>query len=128
VAQRLLIVRSVRFNTTVATVIVFVLTTALCPWMWKSLPDGYFPYSGTVVDKGEEFHLFIAGENHWDNYIVVEDSHGRREKKYVGDYAHAIVQVGTFVVKKRGFSEIPLRPGQTDPRDILRKIQERNKR
>jgi hypothetical protein len=96
-----------------------------CPWMWRSLPDGYFPYSGQVVDKGIEFHLFFTGENHWDNYIIVQESDGTRRKKYLGDYAYAIVQTGTYVVKKKGFREIPLSPGQTDPRELLRQFSER---
>jgi hypothetical protein len=101
------------------------LTMLFCPWMWRSLPDAYFPYSGQVVDKGTEYHLFLTGENHWDNYIIVQQSDGTRSKKYLGDYAYAIIETGTYVVKKKGFREVPLRPGQTDPRELLRQVQKK---
>jgi hypothetical protein len=41
----------------------------------------------------------------------------------LGDFAFATVEKGTFVIKKRGFGQIPLRPGQRDPRDMLRQYQ-----
>lgn len=63
----------------------------LCPWFWKELPDSYFPYSGIVVEKGNEIH-FITGENHFYRYIIVEDEHGRRITKYLRDYEHARVE------------------------------------
>jgi hypothetical protein len=91
--------------------------------MWKSLPDGYFPYSGQVVYKGTEYHLFFTGENHWDKYIILQDSDGTRRKKYLDDFSYAIVQTGTYVIKRKGFREIPLRPGEKDPREQLRELQ-----
>jgi hypothetical protein len=119
------VIKIVAFRSSALLVLLGLLTMLFCPWMWRSLPDGYFPYSGQVVDKGIEFHLFFTGENHWDNYIIVQESDGTRRKKYLGDYAYAIVQTGTYVVKKKGFREIPLSPGQTDPRELLRQFSER---
>jgi hypothetical protein len=117
------IIKMVTFRSGAVLFILGLLTILFCPWMWKSLPDGYFPYSGQVVDKGMEHHLFLTGENHWDNYIIVRNSDGTKKKKYLSDYPYAIVQTGTYVVKKKGFGEIPLRPGQKDPRELLRQFQ-----
>jgi len=119
------IIRRATFRSGAVLVILGLLTIPFCPWMWKSLPDGYFPYSGQVIDKGVEHHLFFTGENHWDNYIIVQGSDGTKKKKYLSDYPYAIVQIGTYVVKKKGFGEIPLRPGQIDPRELLRQFQEK---
>jgi hypothetical protein len=121
-APKLFIVRSITYRSGLAVAILLLITLPFCPWMWKSVPDAYFPYSGTVVDKGMEFHLFFDGDNHFTNYIVVEDLQGVRKKKYVGDSVFAIVQLGSFVVKKKGLGELPLRAGQLDPREALRKV------
>ena len=96
---------------------------ALCPWIWKGALDAYFPYSGMVVDKGSEFHilnLFAEGGNWWEYYIIVENQHGKRAKKYVSGVTYIWVDKGTFVVKKRGFGEMPLRPGQKTPGELIR--------
>lgn len=111
--------RSVRLGPKATTLIVFGVSLFFCPWIWKPLPDGYFGYSGFVVEKGLEHHIFTAGRRSGDAYIVIRQPDGKREKKYVGDFAYAIISTGTFVVKKRGLQELPLRPDQTDPRDIL---------
>jgi len=121
--RKQVIIKTVTFRSGAVLLILGLLTIPFCPWMWKSLPDGYFPYSGQVIDKGMEHHLFFTGENHWDNYIIVQEADGTRKKKYLGDYAYAVVQAGTYVVKKKGFREIPLRIGQKDPRELLGQFQ-----
>jgi hypothetical protein len=40
---------------------VFLFTFLFCPWLWKPLSDGYYAYSGVVVDKGTEIHLITFG-------------------------------------------------------------------
>ena len=121
--SRIVVARSVKYRSGVAVAILFLVTLPFCPWMWKSVPDGYFPYSGTVVDKGMEHHFFFDGDNHFNRYIIIQDLHGIHKKKYVSDSVYAIVQVGTFVVKKKGLGEMPLRPGEIDPREALRNLQ-----
>ena len=118
-APRLIIIRSVRYHPWVGTTILFLLILPFCPWIWRGLTDSYFPYSGTVVEKGIEHHFAELS----DDYIVVEDSHGVRTKKYVNEYASVIVELGSFVVKQKGFRKLPLRPGQIDPRDLPRPVQ-----
>jgi hypothetical protein len=112
-------------NTAIGLATVFALTMLFCPWMWKGLPDGYFPYSGTVVEKGQEFH-WITGESHWYPYMIIEDRQGRRTKKYLTEYQYAVVKTGTFVVKKRGF-ETPLQPGQKSYSELLHELEEQKK-
>ncbi len=112
---RVFIVKSVRYRPWVGTALLFLLTLPFCPWMWKDWTDSYFPYSGMVVEKGVDHHYFAEGT---DAYIVVEDSHGIRTKKYVSQYTSAFIEVGSFVMKKKGFRALPLRPGQIDPRTL----------
>ena len=114
-------------ESTLGIAVLFGITLLFCPWLWKGLPDAYFPYSGVVAGKGTEFHL-LNGWNHWDNYIIVEDAHGGRTKRYLGDSEYALVQTGTFVVKKRGFGELPLQPGQLTPSQLLQDLEERQRK
>lgn len=93
---------------------------ALCPWLWKGIPDAYFPYAGVVVEKGTDSFLGLGG---WGRYLVIQDEQGRRSKKYVGYYGYAFAKVGTFVVKKRGLGEYPLPPGEKPPFETLREIE-----
>jgi hypothetical protein len=95
---------------------------ALCPWLWKGIPDAYFPYAGVVVEKGVDSYLGLGG---WGLYIVIQDEHGKRSKKYVNHYGYAFAKVGTYVVKKRGLKEYPLPPGEKPPFETLREIENR---
>lgn len=113
--------KSVRLGPKATTLVLFGVSLFFCPWIWKPLPDGYFGFSGVVVEKGTEHHVFTAGRRTGDTYIVIQRPDGKRGKKYVSDFAYAIISPGTFVVKRRGFRELPLRPDQTDPRDILKR-------
>lgn len=98
----------------------FLLFFFLCPWGLKNLSDYYFPYSGVVVEKG--YDIAWAGR-----HIIIEDTQGRRSKKYVDPYGFAFAKVGTFVVKQKGFGKYPLPPGQKSPFQTLREIKERQK-
>jgi|SRR6266853_5519057 len=94
----------------------------LCPWLWKAIPDEYFPYSGVVVEKGIDSSLGLAG---WGRYIIIQDAQGERIKKYLNRYGYGFVRVGTFVVKKKGLNEYPLPPGQMSPSELHREIEKR---
>ncbi|HEV2988732.1 MAG TPA: hypothetical protein VG759_09840 [Candidatus Angelobacter sp.] len=93
----------------------------ICPWLWKGIPDEYFPYSGVVVEKGIDSHL--AGLGGWGRYIIIQDAPGERTKKYVNLYGYGFVRVGTFVVKKRGLKEYPLPPDELSPSELRREIE-----
>ncbi|HET9285261.1 MAG TPA: hypothetical protein VFR24_25190 [Candidatus Angelobacter sp.] len=95
---------------------------ALCPWLWKDIPDAYFPYSGIVVDKGTDSLLGVGG---WARYIVIQDAEGKRSKKYVDAYGYAFARTGMFVEKKRGFGKYPLAPGEKLPSEMLKEIEQR---
>ena len=95
---------------------------ALCPWLWKEIPDAYFPYAGVAAEKGVDSYLGLGG---WGRYIIIQDEQGRRSRKYVGYYGYAFAKVGTYVVKKRGFGKYPLPPGEKPPFEMLREIEKR---
>jgi hypothetical protein len=128
-ARKVLILRSAirPLESRVGLAVALCVLIALSPWIWKGALDAYFPYSGTVVDKGSEFHLLnlLCEDSSWVYYIIVENDHGVRTKKYVSDVGYIWVDKGTFVVKKRGFGEMPLRPGQKTPGELIREHEER---
>jgi hypothetical protein len=106
----------VALEAVVATVLVLV----LCPWLWQGWIDSYLPYSGTVVDKGIERHLLaVRGD---PKYILLRDGSGAIEKRYVGDYGYAFTHIGTYVVKKKGFSEYPHGPNEKTPGELEREL------
>jgi hypothetical protein len=70
-------------------------------------------YAGKVVDEGTDYH--ILGRPRWHRYIVIQDSTGKREKKYVDENGYLSVKVGTFVVKQAGLGQIPREPGSPLP-------------
>jgi len=113
VPPRKLVVRTVSYRAWVATTILFLLILPFSQ-LGKSILDRYVSYSGTVVDEG--FHYdYLGGES--DAYVVIQDSRGVCTKRYVSLATLARVQLSSYVEKKRGFGETPLRPGQKDPRD-----------
>lgn len=89
--------------------------------IWKGFWDYYWDYSGVVVDKDTEFHLL--GRPHFSEYLILKDWHGNIFKKYVGNYGYAFAHVGNFVVKKRGFGNYSLSPGEKTPGELLRKME-----
>jgi hypothetical protein len=97
-----------------------------CPWLWQSMIDGYVSYSGVVVDKGIEHH--ILGVRGSERYIILRDEKGITSKRYVEHYGYAFTQVGKFVVKKRGLSEYPRRPGERTPGELMRDMERDNER
>lgn len=111
-----------RLRTTAWYLIGATVILVLCPWLWKDIPDAYFPYSGVVVDKGEDSLLGVGG---WARYIVIQDAEGRRSKKYVDAYGYAFARRGTFVEKRRGFGKYPLAPGEKRPSEMLKEIEQR---
>lgn len=128
IGERIVIQRSAKSYSGLALAVVLLLSGVCFPWLWKGLPDAYFPYSGTIVAKGSEDHNWLTGDMSLDYYIVVEDSRHVRTKKYVTDNVQALVQIGAYVVKKRGFGQWPLSPGQRDPREILREHENKRDR
>ncbi len=113
-----IIIRSVRYRAWVGTTIVFLITLPF--WLGKPFLDSYVAYSGTVVDRGTAYDI-LSGEE--DSYIVIEDSRGVRTRRYVTDLTDALLPVGSFVVKKRGFGEVPLRPDRPNPRDRIGELE-----
>lgn len=85
------------------------------PWLWQSARDAYVGYSGVVVAKGDYLWVPFRGV---DWYIVLEDPQGHRTKRYVNAYGYAYSDIGSYVVKKRGFGEYPRKPGDFTPREI----------
>lgn len=114
--------KSIRWRSVVWYLAAVLVILAFCPWLWKGIPDTYFPYSGLVVDKGVDSCLGLGG---WGRYIIIQDAEGKRSKKYVNYYGHAFAKVGTFVVKKRGLGEYPLPPGEKPPFETLRETEKR---
>ena len=113
VSPRKLVVRIVPYRAWIATTILFLLVLPFSQ-LGKSILDSYVSYSGTVVDEGFQYD-YLGGES--DPYIVIQDSRGDRTRRYVSLATLARVQLSSYVEKKRGFGETPLRPGQKDPRD-----------
>lgn len=77
--------------------------------------DYYSAYSGVIVSRGEEVNLFCetcAPEQ----YIVLEDAHGMRSRRYVGTINGSLdgghLETGRFVVKEKGFGHFPHEPGR----------------
>lgn len=96
----------------------------VCPWLWQGVRDAYVGYSGTVVAKGNYLWVPFRG---MDWYIILEDSHGHRTKRYVGALGYVYCDVGNFVVKKTGFGEFPRKPGELTPSEfhqLVRRKQE----
>jgi len=94
---------------TIALVLVF------CPWLSKGVWDAYVGYSGKVVAKGNYLWVPFRGV---DWYIILEDSSGHRTKRYVNAYGYAYCDLGSFVVKKKGFGKFPRRPGELRPSEF----------
>jgi len=105
-------------------VLLFVVSLGVIAWLgwhegvrWR---DDYISYSGTVVAKGEDYSLidiFLTDNSGPDLYIILQDERGNHSKRYVGsgpsinDWSR--LEIGKFVVKKKGFGEFPRRPGET---------------
>ena len=87
----------------------------VCPWLWQSARDAYVGYSGVVVAKGD--YMWVPFRD-VDWYILLEDSPGHRTKRYVSAYGYAYSDIGSYVVKKRGFGEYPRKPGDLRPREV----------
>lgn len=128
-ARRILIVRLITIGPLGSALAILFLIFAFCPWTWNLIPDSYFPYSGVVVDKGSDYHLLDRLLTDYDDprsyYIILTDERGSRTKKYVNSVAYMLLEKGTFVVKKRGLGEMPLRPGQKSPSEILQELEKR---
>ena len=123
-----IITRSRKSYSAIAMSILLLVSFVIFPWLWKSLPDRYFAYAGTVVEKGTEDHNWLTGTMTLDHYIVVQDERGVKTKKYVSAGEYAFAEVGTYVVKKQGFGKWVLQPGQKDPREVLRDYEKTKQR
>ena len=96
----------------------------LFPLVWYiAVPewDSYASYSGVIVEKGMDCGLcFFGDSSSVELYIVLQDEHGKRSKRYVGSsnlfrrsQRWMDLAVGTFVVKEKGYSAFPHLPGAT---------------
>lgn len=94
----------------------------VCPWLWQGARDAYVGYSGTVVAKGNYLWVPLRGI---DRYIILEDSNGHRTKRYVSALGYVYSDVGSYVVKKKGLSEFPRKPGDLTPSEIERLVETR---
>jgi hypothetical protein len=83
----------------------------LCPWLWKCIPDTYFPYSGVVVDRGIE--ALVGGEG---RCIIVQDGEGNRTKKYVTRYGYAFAKNWNFCGQE---------PDEKRPSDLVHEMEQR---
>ena len=98
--------------------LVFVALALCAVFEWHDLHDYAATdlsaaYAGTVVAEGTDYH--VLGRPRWHRYIVIQDSTGRRDKRYVDEKGYLAVKVGTFVVKRAGLGEIPRVPGSPLP-------------
>ena len=105
----------------IAWAVLILLTLPFTGHIWKSCWDYYWDYSGVVVEKGTELHL--VGRPHFSEYLILRDSQGKTFKKYVDNYGYAFSHVGTFVVKKKGFGNYPLAPGEKTPSELRQEIE-----
>jgi hypothetical protein len=87
----------------------------VCPWLLQGVRDSYVGYSGIVVAKGDYMWVPFRGV---DWYIILEDSQGRRTKRYVSAYGYAYCDIGSYVVKKRVFGEYPRKPVDLTPHEV----------
>jgi hypothetical protein len=108
-AGRLLINRLFQFAAMTAVLL------AICPWLWQGVRDAYVGYSGTVVAKGNYLWVPLRGI---DRYIILEDSNGYRTRRYVGALGYVYCDVGSYIVKKKGFGEFPRKPGDLTPSEF----------
>lgn len=70
-------------------------------------------YAGKVVDEGTDYH--ILSRPHWHRYIVIQDSTGKTQKRYVDENGYLSVKVGTYVVKRAGLGQVPREPNSPLP-------------
>jgi hypothetical protein len=70
-------------------------------------------YAGKVVAEGTDYHPFGTPRRH--RYILIEDSLGKRTKRYVDENGYLSVKVGEYVVKRAGLGQIPRVPGSPLP-------------
>ncbi|HXN21798.1 MAG TPA: hypothetical protein VOA41_03530 [Candidatus Dormibacteraeota bacterium] len=97
---------------------------AVRPWLWQGVRDAYVGYSGTVVAKGDYLWIPFRGP---DWYIILQDSHGRRTKRYVSAIGYGYCNVGSYVVKKKGLGEFPRTPGDLTPREFEQLVRRKQK-
>lgn len=105
----------------IPTIVLVLLMLPFTVHIWKGWWDAYSAYSGVVVERDTEFHLL--GRPHWSMFLILRDSQGKTFKKYVGDYGYAFSRVGTFVVKKKGFGEYPLQPGEKTVHELFQEME-----
>ena len=63
--------------------------------------------------EGTDYHVF--GTPRWHRYIVIQDSFGKRTKRYVDEGGYMSVRVGEYVVKQAGLGLVPRVPGSPLP-------------
>lgn len=102
-------------------IIFFVLLLPL-GWQFASRSwDEYVAYSGTVIKKEMRYDYLRSSRGPWMNlYVVVQDQQGKISTRYVGnDWSGGSrwldIQVGSFVVKNKGFREYPKPLGASLP-------------
>ena len=100
--------------------VVFLLAARVPNWISRMI-DRTAGFSGTVVEKGHDSHVLGIFGPLWDPYLVIQDSSGRRQHRWVTRTELVMADVGTWVVKAPGFApDVPWhpyvkRPGQLSP-------------
>jgi hypothetical protein len=70
-------------------------------------------YAGKVVAEGTDYHILGHPRSH--RYIVIQDSTGKTEKRYVDENGYLSVKVGSYVVKHAGLGQVPREPNSPLP-------------
>jgi hypothetical protein len=108
-----------------------VLVVAIALWLtysfgvlFTSLHDAYVPCTGTVVAKDRNRYVLpVIGSP--ARFLVIRDALGGERRRYVSETDYVMADLGTFVVKPRGFFQRVARPGQLAPRQVLDSIRKR---
>ena len=98
------------------------LALVLLPLVWyiaRRERDYEVAYSGVVFEKGMDYSLIFGGRTP-DLYLILQDDLGKRSKRYICSRTCSSAQlrrwseisVGTFVVKPKGFGELPYQVGE----------------
>ena len=96
-----------------------IVLVAMVPRLCFGVRDAYVGFSGTVVEKQRSW-MPLRGVN---RYIILKDSDGHLTKRYVSAYGYVYCDVGSFVVKKKGFGELPRTPGELTPTEVEQLVQ-----
>jgi len=110
------------FSKFVRNIVLLALILLFCPWLWMR----HSAYSGIVIERGTNWHLFGGGH---DNYIIVRTPKGKKIKTYFDvTNGYPPPKVGDFVVAEKygGSYSYPHRPADKTIWETLKDAKERN--